>query len=112
MMVVCISTLIPLESLCRTLELFAKQVITNLLICKKKGMLILLVIHRNVLLIFFISAINCEWGIWDIGNCSAKCGTGVRNKTRVKIIQEVNGGICNGNFTETIECWNIGCHGK
>ena len=59
-----------------------------------------------------ISAIHCVWGDWVLGECSKTCGTGTRIDTRVKTIEEANGGTCTGQFTETKECKLQECPGK
>ena len=43
-----------------------------------------------------ILVINCEWGEWVIRECSRTCGTGTRSKARTKLVEESNGGTCNG----------------
>jgi len=48
--------------------------------------------------------IHCEWEEWVIGDCSAECGTGTRIDTRVKLIEEANGGTCSDQFEKTEEC--------
>lgn len=61
---------------------------------------------------FHIIAINCEWGEWVIGKCSAECGTGTRTNTRDKIVEEANGGTCGGETTRVVECMEKECTGK
>ena len=63
--------------------------------------------------IFIVSkpAIHCEWGDWVIGQCSVSCGTGTRTNIRTKIVQEENGGACNGGTTEIEACNTQECPG-
>ena len=56
--------------------------------------------------------IPCEWGEWSLGDCSAECGTGTRTKTRVKTVDEANGGACIGEPTKTEECKDKECPGN
>ena len=58
-----------------------------------------------------ILAIHCKWDNWVIGNCSAECGTGTRTNTRVKLVEEKNGGTCTGQSTEIEECKDKECPG-
>ena len=57
-------------------------------------------------------AVNCVWGDWVIGTCSAECGAGTRTNTRVKIVPESNGGTCCGVNQETVECQEKECPGR
>lgn len=41
--------------------------------------------------------IDCVWDEWSIGQCSETCGEGVRNNSRVKLVEEAFGGFCNGS---------------
>ena len=60
----------------------------------------------------YLTAIHCVWDNWVIGNCSAECGVGTRENTRVKLVEESNGGTCTGNSTETLECQEQECPGS
>ena len=51
-----------------------------------------------------IAAVHCVWDEWVFGECSAECGVGTRTNTRVKIVEEVNGGTCDGQPTEIEAC--------
>ena len=55
--------------------------------------------------------VDCEWGDWVEGDCSATCGTGEQNNTRTKLVEEANGGICIGNYSEVINCTLEPCPG-
>ena len=57
-------------------------------------------------------AIHCKCGDWVIGSCSAECGTGTRIDTRVKDVEEANGGTCTGKTTKTVHCKEKECPGK
>ena len=56
-------------------------------------------------------AIDCQWDEWVYGECSKICGNGTRTNTRVKLIDEENGGTCDGNLTEIEECNTNSCPG-
>jgi len=48
---------------------------------------------------------NCLWGPWsDWGQCTVTCGKGQRERTRTVAIPEKNGGACNGEPSEFVEC--------
>ena len=49
-------------------------------------------------------AANCVWGEWEIGQCSTTSGLGVRENTRIKLVEEAKGGLCSEKYTETEEC--------
>merc|ERR1712179_534223 len=53
--------------------------------------------------------IHCEWDEWVIGACSAECGVGTRTNTRVKLVEELNGGTCTGQPEEIEECMDKEC---
>ena len=57
-------------------------------------------------------AVNCVWGEWEIGECSTTCGLGVRENTRIKLVEEAKGGLCNDKYTETEECYLQDCPGN
>ena len=59
-----------------------------------------------------ISAIHCQWGDWVMGTCSADCGTGTRTNTRVKLVEELDGGTCSGEPTEILQCQAKECPSK
>ena len=61
---------------------------------------------------FDILAIPCEWSEWVDGACSAKCGTGTRTKTRVKLVEEKDGGTCSDELTKTEPCEDKDCPGN
>ena len=46
-----------------------------------------------------------------IGTCSKTCGTGTRTNTRIKLVEEANGGTCSGQPTEIEECNTQPCPG-
>ena len=68
--------------------------------------------ERYMSLFFPWVAIDCEWSEWSIGNCSAECGTGTRINTRVKLVEESNGGTCTGKDEETLQCNVKECLGR
>merc|ERR1712126_615544 len=54
--------------------------------------------------------LNCEWGLWTVGPCSATCGSkGVQTNKGIKTKIETHGGTCLGSSTKTIECNRIEC---
>ena len=59
-----------------------------------------------------ISAVDCVWGEWILGECSTTCGIGSRLNTRIKLVEEVNGGSCAGQSTETEDCKLQECPGN
>ena len=59
-----------------------------------------------------ILVIHCEWDEWVIGACSAECGVGTRTNTRVKLVEELNGGTCTGQPEEIEECMDVECPGE
>ena len=66
----------------------------------------------HLLTTIFVSAVHCVWDNWVAGNCSAECGTGTRTNTRVKLVEESNGGTCTGNSTEILQCRDKECPGS
>ena len=56
--------------------------------------------------------IHCEWDEWVVGACSAECGVGTRTNTRVKLVEELNGGTCTGQPEEIEECMDVECPGE
>ena len=55
---------------------------------------------------------SCIWGAWQDGVCSATCGGGNMLKTRTKILEEKNGGVCEGNDTMIGTCNTQSCECK
>ena len=62
--------------------------------------------------LFLASKIDCEWGEWQIGDCSKTCGKGSRTRTRTKIVEEANGGKCEGGSTMQEPCEEQDCPGN
>ena len=56
--------------------------------------------------------IHCEWDEWVMGECSRTCGTGTQVNNRTKLVEEANGGTCNGQPSEIVECNTQPCPGK
>ena len=56
-----------------------------------------------------ISARDCGWSEWVTGNCSVSCGHGAKNRTRTKIITEINGGKCIGDSIAIEHCKEKDC---
>ena len=55
---------------------------------------------------------HCTWGDWTFGKCSATCGTGTKIGTRIKTVEESNGGNCTGQSTEAVTCKDAECPGR
>ena len=67
------------------------------------------------LMIFFLHifiVIDCQWSEWMSQECSTSCGMGTRTKYRRKLVEESNGGTCNGPFSMIESCENYDCPGK
>ena len=65
-------------------------------------------------------AIHCVWDNWAIGSCVTQteledgtyCGPGTRTNTRVKLVEESNGGTCDGEYEAILECMDKECPGR
>ena len=55
--------------------------------------------------------VDCEWGDWVEGDCSATCGTGEQNNTRTKLVEEAHNGTCTGGYTNVTSCLVVECPG-
>ena len=69
-------------------------------------------LFREICFEKLILDIPCEWDEWVIGHCSAECGVGTRTNTRVKRVEELNGGTCTGQPEEIEECMDKECPGE
>ena len=59
----------------------------------------------NFLIITKFLLVDCEWGVWKIGQCSVECGTGTRLNTREPIVLAAYGGKeCSGLSNATEIC--------
>ena len=67
---------------------------------------------KKTLLTKIYLAIDCQWGEWNTGICSADCGDGTRTNTREKIVEEDYGGACNGTDSQSVPCKEKECTGK
>ena len=56
-------------------------------------------------------SVDCVWGDWIEGDCSTTCGTGEQTDTRVKLIEEANGGTCVGDSSNVSNCTLEQCRG-
>ena len=54
---------------------------------------------------------DCEWDDWVEGDCSRTCGAGQQNNTRVKLVEEANGGTCTGESSNVTSCLVSECPG-
>ena len=60
----------------------------------------------------FLLVVDCVWDEWLEGECSATCGYGTKTKTRVKLVEESNGGNCTGEANEISLCMDVACPSK
>ena len=56
--------------------------------------------------------IDCEWNEWQIGECSKTCGGGTRSNNRTKKVEEMHGGICEGESAVSESCLTQDCPGS
>ena len=58
-------------------------------------------------------SVDCKWGEWKLGDCSATCGDGVRENHRFKEQEELYGGApCKGDAKMAETCTARLCPGK
>ena len=57
-------------------------------------------------------SVDCVWGEWSKGTCSATCGKATRTLTRTKLVKEAYGGNCEGEATSTDVCDVPPCPGN
>ena len=59
------------------------------------------------------NSVDCEWGQFEIGECSQTCGGGMRTNTRSRIVIAEHGGAeCLGLNAVEESCNNQECPGK
>ena len=59
------------------------------------------------------NSVDCEWGQFEIGECSQTCGGGMRTNTRSHIVTAEHGGLeCLGPDAVNETCNNQECPGK
>ena len=68
-------------------------------------------IHSHKIICINDISVDCEWGDWVEGDCSATCGTGQQNNTRTKLVEEAHGGGCTGGYTNVTSCIVVECPG-
>ena len=68
-------------------------------------------IHLHKIICINDISVDCEWGDWVEGDCSATCGTGQQNNTRTKLVEEAHGGNCTGESTNVTSCVVVECPG-
>lgn len=57
--------------------------------------------------------VDCEWGKWNIGECSKTCGAGIRENIREeKVFAEFGGKECSGPESVTQTCNIQECPGN
>ena len=68
------------------------------------------------LIIYYLTiftAVDCEWDVWNMGECDKSCGGGFRTNTRVPKVDEQHGGEkCTGASNVTESCNIQECPGK
>ena len=63
--------------------------------------------------IYLFVLVDCKWGEWESGECSEKCGGGIRVNTREKIQEDLFGGNpCEGEAISEEECNTQACPGN
>ena len=56
--------------------------------------------------------VHCQWGNWNVGDCSKSCGGGTRTRTRTpKVLPEHGGDQCDGPDSIDESCNIQGCQG-
>ena len=60
---------------------------------------------------FTFYLVDCVWDDWKNGDCSEGCGTGQMTSTRIKLVKESMGGICEGEDEKTEDCNTQLCKG-
>ena len=70
-------------------------------------------VHICKLYSIYVSFIaKCEWGSWNVGQCSTTCGEGLRIDTRNKTVIENEGEFCVGKSTKPETCNIRECPGN
>ena len=73
----------------------------------------MIISETSIYFILFKPTVDCEWGNWQIGECSQTCGGGSRINNRKIIIASAHGGKeCSGPTTVTEQCNTKECPGK
>ena len=57
-------------------------------------------------------ATDCHWGSWQEGQCDKTCGEGLRRDDRNKLVEEQNGGSCDGLSYRIENCNDKKCPGE
>ena len=61
----------------------------------------------------FTTVVDCEWGDWEVSDCSKECGGGIQFKTRIETVIAAYGGQeCSGQWNVTESCNTQNCPGK
>ena len=71
----------------------------------------LIVVARYDIIAYENISVNCEWGEWNIQECTKTCGGGTKLRTRNKVVIEASGGTCSGQHRATESCNTISCPG-
>ena len=59
--------------------------------------------------------VDCQWGCWEVGNCTKECGTGYVFQRREILIPAMNSGNdCSGDSyrVSNMKCNTDACPGK
>ena len=72
-----------------------------------------IVVTKLMYIVFLFHLVNCEWGNWSLGQCSAKCGGGIQIDSRVQSQEALfDGNPCEGEATRKTVCNPNACPGK
>ena len=69
-------------------------------------------LNENYSSILLFCEVDCEWGEWELGDCSKSCGGGIRLNYREKTVHEMFGGKCEGYPTFEEHCNPQNCPGN
>ena len=68
------------------------------------------VIECNYNIVIIVVSVECEWGPWMTGECSATCGDGVQKMTRsILAVEQFGGKPCEGESSMEEPCSNEEC---
>jgi len=53
---------------------------------------------------------NCVWDTWGRWtSCSVTCDTGKKTRTRTRVLEAANGGVCQGESSDSVTCYMPTC---
>ena len=65
-----------------------------------------------VVFLFIFHLVDCQWGDWELGECSALCGGGFQTDRRFPSQKQLFGGSpCQGESTRINKCNTTPCPG-